>query len=162
MGDSTIPDFVVPLARGYKFSRGRNIVRTPVAGGIFRTALDYSLEAVEIKVVFALNSLEKAAFFDWYDFAINHGADSFVIPLETDLDGLQNHQALIKPGTLNVSTNDGINWWAACTLVVETTPAQDEPFAGELWPLVEIYGNQLEPIIDRLAILVNVDFLVFK
>lgn len=162
MGDSTIPNFVVPLARGYRFSRGKNIVRTPVAGGIFRAALDYSLESVEIKVVFALNNLEKAAFFDWFDFTINHGADSFVIPLETDLDGLQDHQALFKPGTLNTSTTDGINWRAACVLVVETTPAQDKPFGGELWRLVEVYGNQLEPVIDRLAILTNVDFLVFE
>ena len=162
MGDLSIPNFVIPLAQGYKFNRGKNIVRTPVAGGIFRTVLDYSLESVEINVIFALTNLEKAAFFDWFDSAINHGANSFNIPLETDTDGLQNHQALFKPGTINVTTREGINWRVTCTLVVETTPSQDKPFGGSLWPLIEIYGEDLDPIIDRLAKLVNVDFLVLE
>lgn len=162
MGDSVIPSFVVPLARGYTFQRGKNVVRTPVAGGIFRTVLDYSLEAVEIKVVFALNNIEKAGFFDWYDSVINHGADSFVIPLETDLDGLQNHQALFKPGTLKISTVDGINWRITCTLIVETTPSQDQVFGGSLWELIEECGSNLGPTLDRLATLVNFDFLVLE
>lgn len=162
MGNSLIPNFVVPLARGYKFNRGNNIVRTPVSGGIFRTVLDYSLEAVEISVIFTFTNIEKAAFFDWFDFAINHGANSFSIPLETDTDGLQNHQALFKPGTIKVSTTEGINWRVTCTLVVETTPSQDKPFGGSLWPLIEVYGENLQPILDRLAKLINVDFLVLE
>lgn len=162
MGESSIPNFVIPLAQGFRFNRGTNIVSTPVAGGLFRTVLDYSLEAVEINVVFAFTNIEKAAFFDWYDFTINHGANSFNIPLETDTDGLQNHQALFKPGTINVTTREGINWRVTCTLAVETTPSQDKPFGGSLWPLIEIYGENLQPVLDRLAKLVNIDFLVLK
>lgn len=162
MGDSSIPSFIVPLARGYRFNRGNNIVRTPVAGGIFRTVLDYSLEAVEINVVFAFTNIEKAAFFDWYDATINHGANSFNIPLETDTDGLQIHQAVFKPGTMKITTVEGINWRVLCTMVVETTPSQDKPFGGSLWPLIEVYGDKLQPLIDRLAKLVNIDFLVLK
>lgn len=162
MGDSSIPNFTIPLAQGYRFNRGNNIVRTPVAGGIFRTVLDYSLEAVEINVVFAFTNIEKAAFFDWYDSTINHGANSFNIPLETDTDGLQNHQALFKPGTINVTTREGINWRVTCTLVVETSPSQDKPFGGSLWPLIEVYGENLQPVLDRLAKLVNIDFLVLE
>lgn len=162
MGDFSIPSFVIPLARGYKFKRGNNLVGTPVAGGIFRVVLDYSIESVEINVIFALTNIQKAAFFDWFDFTINHGANSFNIPLETDTDGLQNHQAFFKPGTINVSTVEGINWRIACVLVVESTPSQDVLFQGELWPLIEVYGNQFKPIIDRLAKLINIDFLVLK
>ena len=162
MGESSIPSFVVPLARGYKFKRGTNIVGTPVAGGIFRAVLDYSLEAVEINVIFAFTNIQKAAFFDWFDFTINHGANSFSIPLETDTDGLQDHQAFFKPGSINVSTVEGINWRVTCVLLVETTPSQDAPFGGSLWPLIEVYGNQLQPVLDRLAKLTNIDFLVLE
>lgn len=162
MGDSSIPNFAVPLASGYRFKRGKNLVGTPVAGGIFRTVLDYSLEAVEINTVFAFTNIQKAAFFDWFDFTINHGANSFNIPLETDTDGLQNHQAIFKPGSIDVTTLEGINFRVACILVVETTPSQDAPFGGSLWPLVEEYGENLSPVIDRLAKLTNVDFLVLE
>lgn len=162
MGDSSIPSFAVPLARGYKFKRGNNLVGTPIAGGIFRTILDYSLEAIEINVIFPFSNVQKAAFFDWFDFTINHGANSFNIPLETDTDGLQDHQAFFKPGTINVTTAEGINWRIACILVVETTPSQDQPFGGNLWPLVEVYGDQLPPVLDRLAKLTNIDFLVLE
>lgn len=162
MGDSTIPSFAIPLARGYKFRRGSNIIGTGVAGGLFRTVLDYSLEAVEINIVFAFTNIQKAAFFDWFDFEINHGANTFNIPLETDTDGLQNHQALFKPGTINTTTLEGLNWRVTCVLVVETTPSQDVPFGGSLWPLVEVYGEQLASILDLLEKLTNIDFLKLK
>ena len=167
MGDSTIPNFAVPLARGFKFKRGKNLIGTPVAGGIFRTNLDQSLEAVEINVVFAFTNLEKAAFFDWFDSndaqgGINHGANSFNIPLETDTGGLEIHQALFKPKTIDTTTLEGLNFRVTCVLVVETTPSQDIPFGGSLWPLVEEYGEQLKSVLDRLAKLTNVDFLVLK
>jgi len=167
MCDSTIPNFSVPLSRGYKFKRGRNLIGTPVAGGIFRTNLDQSLEAVEINVIFTFSNLQKAAFFDWFDSSgvqggINHGANSFNIPLETDTGGLEDHQALFKPGSIDVTTLEGINFRVACVLVVETTPSQDAPFGGSLWPLVEEYGEQLQPVLDRLAKLTNIDFLVLK
>lgn len=167
MGNSTIPNFAIPLARGYKFKRGRNLISTPVSGGIFRTNLDQSLEAVEINIIFAFTNLQKAAFFDWFDSSdaqggVNHGANSFNIPLETDNDSLVNHQAFFKPGSLNVTTIEGINFRVECIMVVETTPSQDVPFGGSLWPLVEVYGEQLPVIFDRLAKLVNVDFLVLE
>lgn len=167
MGNSTIPNFSIPLARGYKFRRGRNLISTPVSGGIFRTNLDQSLEAVEINVVFAFSNLQKAAFFDWFDTSdaqggINHGANSFNIPLETDTDGLVDHQAFFKPGSIDVTTIEGINFRVACVIMVETTPSQDQPFGGNLWPLVEEYGEDLDSVLDRLAQLVNVDFLVFE
>ncbi len=167
MGDSTIPNFAVPLARGFKFKRGKNLISTPVVGGIFRTNLDQSLEAVEINVIFAFTNLEKAAFFDWFDSndvqgGINHGANSFNIPLETDTGGLENHQALFKPGTIDTKALEGLNFRVTCVLVVETTPSQDIPFGGSLWPLVEEYGEQLQSVLDRLAKLTNVDFLVLK
>lgn len=162
MGDFSIPSFAIPLARGYKFKRGNNLVSTPVAGGIFRTVLDYSLEAIEINVIFAFTNIQKAAFFDWFDFTINHGANSFNIPLETDTDGLNDHQAFFKPGSINVTTSEGINFRVACILVVETTPSQDVPFGGTLWPLVEVYGDKLLPVLSRLEKLTNVDFLILK
>ncbi len=167
MGESTIPSFAVPLARGYKFKRGKNLISTPVVGGIFRVNLDMSIESVEINVVFAFTNIQKAAFFDWFDTidaqgGINHGANSFKIPLETDTDGLVIHQALFKPGSIDVTTREGINFRVKCTLIVDTTPSQDAPFGGSLWPLIEVYGDDLKPVIDRLAKLVNLDFLVLK
>lgn len=161
MGDSRIPSFAVPLAKGYRYQRGSNLIGTPVQGGIFRAELDYLLESVEIGVVFPFTNIQKAGFFDWFDSTINHGANSFVIPLETDTDGLVDHQARFKPGSVKVTTLEGLNFRVVCVLVVETTPSQFAPFGGELYPLVEEYGEQLEPIIDRLAQLVNVDFSVF-
>ncbi len=162
MGDSSIPSFAVPLAKGYKFKRGRNLIGTPVAGGIFRTQLDQTLEAVEINVVFAFTNLQNSAFFDWFDSTINHGANSFNIPLETDTGCVIDHQAIFKPGSVDVTTIEGINFRVACVLSVETTPSQVQPYGGSLWPLVEEYGEKLSLVMDRLAKLVNVDFLVLK
>ncbi len=167
MGNSTIPNFAVPLARGYKLKRGKNLIGTPVVGGIFRTNLDQSLEAVEINVIFAFTNIQKAAFFDWFDSnaaqgGINHGANSFKIPLETDTGGVEDHQALFKPDTIDITTVEGINFRVACVLVVETTPSQGAPFGGSLWPLVEEYGEELQSVLDRLAKLTNIDFLVLK
>lgn len=99
-----VPEEIVPFPtglkpvvnHGYGFARGANVVQTPVQSGLPRSGLDIATEPVPFTITFIVSAAESATFWDFYDDDINHGADSFLISLDSGgSGGNEEHQCII-------------------------------------------------------------------
>jgi hypothetical protein len=153
MGSIAFPSRLKPIInRGYGFSRGSNVKSTDVQGGLARIALNYSLEAVPFNINLIASTQGAQAFWDFYDAALDHGANTFPMELDSG-NGVETHQCMITPGSLNSSTIDQQTWAISMEIMAESNPSQDQPFVGGLYPLWDLYGDGLKGILDQYAIL---------
>lgn len=149
MGDKWFPRSIKPLInKTYSMSRGSNVAATPVQGGLPRQALRYTLEPVPFILNFALSDNGYAALLNFYDIAINHGANSFKMNLDSGT-GVVEHQCFIKPGTFKSNKPSHNNWYVSMTMTAEVTPSQNE-VCDNLYQLYDCYGEQSNAILDGL------------
>ena len=141
MGDKWFPRSIKPLTnKTYSMSRGSNVLATAVQGGNARQALRYSLEPVPFILNFTLSDLGYSSLLNFYDVAINHGANSFKMNLDSGT-GIVEHQCLIKPGTFKANRPSHNNWYVSFTATAEVTPSQNE-ICDNLYQLYDCYGEQ--------------------
>lgn len=141
MGDKWFPRSIKPLTnKTYALSRGSNVFETPTQGGIARQALRYTLEPVPFQLNFIISDNGYAALLQFYDVAINHGANSFKMMLDSGT-GIVEHQCYIKPNTFKSTRPSHNNWYVAMTMAAEVTPSQNE-VCDNLYQLYDCYGEQ--------------------
>ena len=151
MSDKQFPASLKPIvSRGYGQTRGSNIWRSDVQGGLPRQGRDFYYEAVPISVVLVVPSLGRQAFWSFIA-SISAGADSFQMVHDTG-NGLEPHNVLIT-SSIGETTQDGINWVISFTATAERTSIQESTdFSEALWPLYGEYGEGLKAFIDLYAI----------
>lgn len=142
MGDLRFPASLKPIvSKGYSQTRGSNIWRVDVQGGVPRQGRDTYFEPVPISVTLVVSSLGRQAFYSFLN-NIHGGADSFIMPHDTGL-GIEDHQILIT-STINDSTDDGLNWVLSFTATAERTAIQeDNCLTSNLPDLFGCYGDCL-------------------
>lgn len=129
------------VSKGYSQTRGSNIWRVDVQGGVPRQGRDTYFEPVPISVTLVVSSLGRQAFYSFLN-NIHGGADSFIMPHDTGL-GVEDHQILIT-STINDSTDDGLNWVLSFTATAERTASQeDNCLTANLPDLFGCYGDCL-------------------
>lgn len=129
------------VSKGYSQTRGSNIWRTEVQGGVPRQGRDTYFEPVPISVTLVVSSLGRQAFYSFLN-NIDGGASSFIMPHDTGM-GIEDHQVLIT-STISDSTDDGKNWVITFTATAERTAIQgDTCLTKNLPDLYGCYGDCL-------------------
>lgn len=150
MSDKRFPASLKPIvSKGYSYTRGSNIWRNTVAGGVPRQGRDTFFEPVPFSVTLVMSALGNQAFQSFLNI-INGGADSFVMALDSGL-GIADHQCFIT-STIGISSDDGINWVATFTITAERTTIQEEScLASNLPDLYGCYGDCLGSFLRTYA-----------
>ena len=129
------------VSKGYSQTRGSNIWRTEVQGGLPRQGRDTYFEPVPISVTLVVSSLGRQAFYSFLN-NIDGGASSFIMPHDTGM-GIEDHHVLIT-STISDSTDDGKNWVITFTATAERTAIQEDTcFTKNLPDLYGCYGDYL-------------------
>lgn len=129
------------VSKGYSQTRGSNIWRTEVQGGLPRQGRDTYFEPVPISVTLVVSSLGRQAFYSFLN-NIDGGASSFIMPHDTGM-GIEDHQVLIT-STISDSTDDGKNWVISFTATAERTAIQEDTCLTKNLPdLFGCYGDCL-------------------
>ena len=138
------------VSKGYSQTRGSNIYRNEVQGGLPRQGRDTYFEAVPISVTLVVSSLGRQAFLSFLN-NIHGGADSFIMPHDTGY-GVQDHQVMIT-STIVDSTDDGINWIITFTATAERTAIQEDNCLTQNLPdLFGCYGDCLEGFLNAYGV----------
>lgn len=142
MGDLYFPASLKPIVnKGYSQTRGSNVWRSQVQGGLPRQGRDTYFEAVPFSVTLVVSNLGRQVFLSFLN-NIHAGADSFNMTLDSGL-GLQNHQVMIT-STISDSTDDGKNWTITFTVTAERTAIQEDTcLTANLPDLYGCYGDCL-------------------
>lgn len=160
MSDKIFPATLKPIvSKSYGQTRGGNIWRSQVQGGLPRQGLDVFYDAVPISVVLVVPALGRQAFWSFIA-SISGGADSFQMTHDTG-NGLEPHNVLIT-SNISETTQDGINWVISFTATAERTSIQESTdFSEALWPLYGEYGEALKAYIDWYAIYCTTPNFIF-
>lgn len=136
MSSLRFPTSLKPIvSKGYSQTRGSNIWRTEVQGGVPRQGRDTYFEPVPISVTLVVSSLGRQAFYSFLN-NTDGGASSFIMPHDTGL-GLEDHQVLIT-SDISDSTDDGKNWVITFTATAERTAIQEDTCLTKNLP--DLYG----------------------
>lgn len=136
MSSLRFPTSLKPIvSKGYSQTRGSNIWRTEVQGGVPRQGRDTYFEPVPISVTLVVSSLGRQAFYSFLN-NIDGGASSFIMPHDTGL-GIEDHQVLIT-SDISDSTDDGKNWVITFTATAERSAIQEDTCLTKNLP--DLYG----------------------
>lgn len=151
MSDLFFPASLKPIVnKGYSSTRGSNIFRSEVAGGLPRQGRDIYFEAVPFSVTLVTSGLGRQAFLSFLN-NIHGGADSFNMYLDSGL-GIAVHQVMIT-STISESTDDGKNWTISFTVTAERTAIQENTcLTANLPDLFGCYGDDLNCFLRAYAI----------
>lgn len=150
MSDKIFPATLKPIvSKGYGQTRGGNIWRSQVQGGLPRQGLDVYYDAVPISVTLVVSALGRQAFWMFIT-SVSGGADSFQMNHDTG-NGIEPHNVQIT-SNITEQTQDGINWVISFTATAERTSVQEEDeLTDVLPPLYGEYGDGLIDFLDRYA-----------
>ncbi len=142
MSDLRFPAALRPIVnKGYSQTRGSNIWRTAVQGGLPRQGRDTYFEPVPISVTLIVSAMGRQVFWSFIN-NIHGGADSFIMKHDTGM-GIEDHQVLIT-SQINDSTDDGKNWTISFTATAERTAIQEDTCLSRNLPdLYGCYGDGL-------------------
>lgn len=150
MSDVRFPDNIKPIVnRTYGVTRGANIYRSSVQGGLDRQGRDYYFDTPTFSVVLVLSTLSRQFFYYWLN-SIDGGANTFVMQLDSG-QGLEDHQVQIT-SDLSDQTTDNINWAISFSIKAERAPVQeaDECLQASMLELYPCYGRELGAIIASM------------
>lgn len=150
MSSLRFPAALKPIvSKGYSLTRGSNIWRNSVQGGIPRQGRDTYFEPVPFSITLVLSSLGRQAFYAFLN-QIDGGANSFIMELDSGL-GLQDHQVWIT-SDIGDSTDDNRNWVITYTVTAERTPNQEDTcLTANLPDLYGCYGDSLNRVLAQYA-----------
>lgn len=149
MSDLWFPRTIKPLInRTYATSRGSNVKRVDVDGGLPRVGLKTTYDSPEFTLNFVLSKVGYQAFLSFYDGAINHGANSFKMMLDSGT-GIVEHQCYIVPNTIKVNRPADNYWVMSLDMIAEVTPSQVDS-CPNLYDLYDCYGDGVCDIVQGL------------
>lgn len=153
----TIPAGIKPVVQSYGQDAPGGVMRTEVAGGAPRYALDWDRGVQRHSVTLILNEQQFAAWTVFFLHQIKKGALSFEMQLDSGF-GAQMHTVNIVPGSYAANRTDGI-----MTVVTFTAEAESKAYAmsaSDADAYLEFfndYGLYGPSVLDRLARFATVD-----
>lgn len=122
------------------------VLRTEVAGGPARFALDWDRGPQRFKVTLLCDDLQFSLWQAFYFYTIQKGATAFTMPIDSGF-GVAAHSCNIMPGSYGVTRTDGVLW--SVSFAVEANPqAYDltEIAASDMAGLFNVYG--IKPVVE--------------
>ena len=155
-----IPNGMKPVVSGYSMDDPGGVMRTEVAGGAARYALDYDRGPQRFSVTLILDAMEFSVWTAFYHHVIRKGTIAFDMQLDSGF-GAQDHSVNIVPESYSAARTSGIMTVVTFTAEAENKVYEMSASAGAL--LVDFYnayGRGSSALLDRLAIFANSDTLV--
>jgi len=156
----TLPSGLAPIVSSYSIDEPGGVMRTEVAGGAARYALDWDRGPQQFHVTFAMNELLFSVWTAFYHHVIKKGSISFEMPLDSGF-GLSTHTATIIPGSYSV-TRANVNT-SIVSFVVEAENQVYTMTTAEAQALLDLYSEysvDTNSLLARITQFANVDSLV--
>ena len=151
MPNPILPRGFTPIVSSYSHDGPGGVMRTEVAGGSARYALDFDRGLQKFNVTLIL---DKAAFSVWTAFFIHlikKGAITFDMRLDSGF-GVEPHACNIMPGSYNAARTAGINM--AVSFVVEAENKAYDFSAADAVAMIDfynVYTDESDALLRRLA-----------
>lgn len=148
MPNPVMPTGFTPIVSAYSHDGPGGVMRTEVAGGSARYALDFDRGLQKFNVTLILN---KAAFSVWVAFFIHiikKGAITFDMRLDSGF-GVEPHACNIMPGSYNAARTGGIHM--AVSFVVEAENKAYAFSAADAQGLIDFYNQYQDDSAALLA-----------
>jgi len=157
MTTPAFPSFLKPVvSQGYSFGAANNVIEMPVAGGLPLMMLDYRTSMIAFDVVIIMTPFRFQVWSDFYYSQIDSGSAKFTMTLDA-ANGLESCICNIVPSSVSQTTQNQLSWIVSFTVLAENTAAQEDPFAGNLSALFNVYGDELLTLFDRIEIFALTD-----
>lgn len=153
----TLPPGLTPTVAAYSHGGSGGVMRTEVAGGAPRYALDYGRGVQQFNVTLVLDKLKFSVWTAFFHHIILKGAITFDMPLDSGF-GTDLHAVNIVPGTYSATRTGGIAMVVA--FMVEAESKVYDMTAAEAAVLIEFYsayGDDSNKLLARLGQFANVD-----
>jgi hypothetical protein len=156
----TLPTGLEPVASNYSGDDPGGVMRTEVAGGAARYALDWDRGPQRYTITMILTALQFSVWTAFFRHTIKKGAIAFDLPIDTGF-GVDTHSANIMPGTYSEARTSDI-----LTVVSFTVEAESQAYdmtaedAVNLVDLYNEYGEQSNALLAALAQFALIDSLV--
>ena len=123
MADIKFPKTLKPIVnKGYSQSRGGNIWRSKVQGGLPRQGRDTYYDPAPISIALVVSKLGRLAFWSFIT-KIDGGASSFQMDLDSGA-GIEPHNVQIT-SSISENTQTGVFWNITFTATAERTSVQE-------------------------------------
>lgn len=158
----TMPNGLKPVVGGYQFDEPGGVMRTDVAGGAPRYALDWDRGTQRFQVTLILDALQFSVWTAFYHWQIAKGSIAFTMQLDSGF-GTSPHSVNIMPGSYSAARTGGI--MTVVTFVAEAESQVYTMTAADGVGLVDVYneyGTGTAELMARIAQFANVDTLVLR
>jgi hypothetical protein len=157
MPNPVMPNGLVPTVAAYSMDEPGGVVRTDVAGGAARYALDWDRGPQRFQVTLILDALKFSVWTAFYHHIIKKGAVTFDMRLDSGF-GTEPHAVNIMPGSYSAARTGGIA--VVVSFLVEAENKVYEMSAADAAGLVDVYnayGAGAHGLLQRLATFALVD-----
>ena len=155
-----IPADMAPLTSTFSVDEPGGVLRTEVAGGASRFALDWDRGPQRFQVTLILTALKFSIWTAFYHHTVKKGAIAFEMELDSGF-GAAAHSVNIMPGSYSAARTAGSLW--AISFVVEAESQAYAMSASDADALVALYGQygeQSNELLARIAQFALTDTLV--
>lgn len=153
----TIPKGFQPVVEGYSMDDPGGVLRTEVAGGAARFALDWDRGPQRFTVTLILDASQFGVWQAFYFYSIKKGVVSFTMPLDSGF-GVSMHSVNIMPGSYSAARTSGIMMVVSFAVEAESQAySLGTEGAESLLALHEEYGAYAGSLLARIAQFANVD-----
>ena len=153
----TMPPGLKPVVSNYSIDDPGGVMRTDVAGGMARYALDWDRGAQRFNITLILDSLQFSVWSAFYHHTIKKGAIAFDMRIDSGF-GVSAHSVNIMPGSYSAARTSGV--MMVVTFVVEAENQVYEMTAEDAENLVDLYnayGAYSNALLERIALFANVE-----
>lgn len=159
MANPVMPNGFVPTVAAYSHGGPEGVLRTEVAGGAARYALDYDRGLQKFNVTLILDKLQFSAWIAFFMHIIKKGAITFDMPLDSGF-GTEQHACNIIPGSYSASRTGGIAM--IVSFVVEAESQAYVFSVVDAQGMIDVYnaaGSDANALLARIAQFALVDSL---
>jgi hypothetical protein len=154
---AALPGGLKPVVEGYQIDEPGGVLRTEVAGGAARYALDWDRGPQRFQVTLILDALMFSVWSAFYHHTIKKGALTFDMPIDSGF-GVSPHPGNIVPGSYSAARTGGIMWVVSYVFEAEGQAyGMTAADAAALIDLYNLYGAYTNALLARLAKFATVD-----
>ena len=158
----TLPNGFVPTVAAYSHDGPGGVMRTEVAGGAARYALEYDRGLQKFNVTLILDKTQFSGWVAFFIHIIKKGALTFDMRLDSGF-GAELHACNIMPGSYSATRTGGIAM--IVSFVVEAENKAYDFSAADAQAMIDVYneaGSGTGALLARIAQFATVDTLVLS
>lgn len=158
----TLPNGFMPVVSGYHIDEPGGVMRTEVAGGAARYAMEWDRGLQRYQVTLILDAMGFSAWTAFYHWQIGKGSIAFNMPLDSGF-GVALHLVNIVPGSYTATRTEGV--LVIVSFTAETENQVYQMTAADANAMIDYYnqyGSNSSATLARIAQFANQDTLVLK